>query len=454
MIKLMHNNLIRHSLKVYNKLRVSSSDLSDQCVFPIVIDRGCLLKFNLIIMKHLFEKLQRHFPQPTIDKIEHIEPSSHIVTIKNITRIPHSVGQAFNGPIPQQTLIDAHIQSCILYLLNENYLEDHRYQLATIDAFDSLHDVFPGDQVRIETEFKTNSDNIIRFDARSYVNGTQSSDIRLAIRQTNASSSSTFIHPTASVHSSAVLGHGVHVGPYCIVNEGVVIGDHTHLTAHVMINKWSIIGKHNAIEFGAVIGSQAQDIKYKGELAYVKIGDHNQIREYVTINRATGKDEVTQIGSNNMLLTNTHIGHNCVIGNHVVMANVVHVGGHVMVEDNATIGGLTGIHQFVRVGKGTMVGGYSRLIQDVPPFMLCDGNPAFVRNLNAIGCKRSGMSKSTLSDLKQLYKLLYRSNLNTKQALQNFSSSEPSDEVNHLLAFIQHDTSRGISKKSTTDSSE
>ena len=406
-------------------------------------------------MKHLFEKLHQHFPQPAIDKVEHIEANSHIVTIKNITLLdPSGNGQWLDGPVPQKTMIDAHIQSCVLYLLNENYLEDHRYQLAKIQSFDAIKDAFPGDQLRIESEFKSSKNDLISFESRSYVNGSQSSEMTLQIRQTNASTSSTFIHPTASVHSSAVLGHGVHIGPYCIVNEGVHIGDHTHLTAHVMIDKWSIIGKHNAIEFGAVIGSQAQDVKYKGEVAYVKIGDHNQIREYVTINRATGKDEVTEIGSNNMLLTNTHIGHNCKIGNQVVMANVVHVGGHVHIEDNATIGGLTGIHQFVRVGKGTMIGGYSRLIQDVPPFMLCDGNPAYVRNLNAIGCKRSGMSKSTLTDLKQLYKLLYRSNLNTKQALSEFSPKESSDEVDHLLAFIQHDASRGISKKSVTDSTE
>ena len=406
-------------------------------------------------MKHLFEKLQHHFPQPTIDKVEHIESNSHIVTIKNITLLdPALNGQLLNGPVPQQILIDAHIQSSVLYLLNENYLEDHRYQLANIDSFDAMKGVFPGDQVRIETEFKSSKNDIISFESRSYVNGTQSSEISLTIRQTNASTSGTFIHPTASVHSSAILGQGVHIGPYCIVNEGVTIGDHTHLTAHVMVDKWSIIGKHNAIEFGAVIGSQAQDVKYKGEVAHVKIGDHNQIREYVTINRATGKDQVTEIGSNNMLLTNTHIGHNCTVGNKIVMANVVHVGGHVVIEDNATIGGLTGIHQFVRVGKGTMIGGYSRLIQDVPPFMLCDGNPAYVRNLNAIGCKRSGMSKSTLSDLKQLYKLLYRSNLNTKQALSEFSPSETSEEVEHLLSFIQQDASRGISKKSVADSSD
>ena len=406
-------------------------------------------------MKHLFEKLQHHFPQSAIDKVEHIEANSHIVTIKNITLLdPSGNGQWLDGSVPQQTMIDAHIQSCVMYLLNENYLEDHRYQLAKIQSFDAIKEAFPGDQLRIESEFKSSKNNLISFESRSYINGSQSSEMTLQIRQTNPSTSSTFIHPTASVHSSAILGHGVHIGPYCIVNEGVHIGDHTHLTAHVMIDKWSIIGKHNAIEFGAVIGSQAQDVKYKGEVAYVKIGDHNQIREYVTINRATGKDEVTEIGSNNMLLTNTHIGHNCKIGNKIVMANVVHVGGHVHIEDNATIGGLTGIHQFVRVGKGTMIGGYSRLIQDVPPFMLCDGNPAYVRNLNAIGCKRSGMSKSTLTDLKQLYKLLYRSNLNTKQALSEFSPKESSDEVDHLLAFIQHDASRGISKKSVTNSTE
>ncbi len=421
----------------------------------IVSHWGCTLKFKRGLMKHLFEKLHCHVPQPSIDKIEHIESNSHIVTIKSVSLMdPAFQGHILDGPIPQQAFIDAHVQSGILYLLNENYLEDHRYQLANIVSFDAITDVVPGDQVRFETEFKSQKKDHVLFESRAYVNGTQCSEIKFNIKQTNASTSGTFIHPTASVHASSILGQGVHIGPYCIVNEGVTIGDHTTLTAHVMIDKWSIIGKHNAIEFGAVIGSQAQDAKYKGEVSHVKIGDHNQIREYVTINRATGKDQITEIGSNNMLLTNTHIGHNCTIGNHVVMANVVHVGGHVTIEDRSTIGGLTGIHQFVRVGRGTMIGGYSRLIQDVPPYMLCDGNPAYVRNLNAIGCKRSGMTKATLTELKQLYKLLYRSSLNTKQALKEYSPSTSSDEISHLLSFIQEDTSRGISKKSVIDSSE
>ena len=334
-------------------------------------------------MKHLLELLSQRVAQLLIDKIERIEDGSHIVAIKNLS---------FNDPffstdvpitdrlVPQQTLIDAHIQSAMLYLLHTNQIDEHTLKLDTIESFSALQDVYPGDQLRLETEYVTQTDESAQFKSRSYVDGSQCSEIKFSIHQSNPTTSSTFIHPTASVHPSVVLGQGVQVGPYCIINEGVTIDDFTEISAHVMVDKWCKIGKGNSIQYGAVIGSQAQDIKYKGEVSYVEIGDNNHIREYVTINRATGENAVTKIGSNNMLLTNTHIGHNCEIGDHVTMANVVHLGGHTIIEDNATIGGLTGIHQFVRVGKGTMIGGYSRLIQDVPPFMLCDGNPAYVRN--------------------------------------------------------------------------
>jgi UDP-N-acetylglucosamine acyltransferase len=394
-------------------------------------------------MKHLFEKLRQHVNTPAIDKIDHIEHESHIVTIKNI---------CLDDDVSPQELIEAHVQSALLYAFNDNYMDNHIYSLLAIESFETLASVSPGDQVRFETEMKQQKHDTLWFESLSYVNGTQCSEIKMTIKQTNPNTSSTFIHPTAAVHPSVTLGQGVHIGPYCIVNEGVTIDDFTTLKAHVLVDKWTTIGKNNAIEYGAVIGSQAQDVKYKGEYAQVVIGDFNQIREYVTINRATGNDAITRIGSHNMLLTNTHIGHNCTIGNHVVMANVVHLGGHVVVDDHATIGGLTGIHQFVRVGTGTMIGGYSRLIQDVPPFMLCDGNPAFVRNLNAIGCKRRGMTKTAMGELKKLYKLLYRSNLNTKQAMDAYESEHDCQEVNHLMAFIGADASRGISKKSSSES--
>jgi UDP-N-acetylglucosamine acyltransferase len=403
-------------------------------------------------MKHLLQQLQQHVHHIAIDKIESVQSSNQIITIKNVSLSDpvfdptHSLDTI---TFPQQALIDAHTQSGILLLLHSNYLEEHTYHISGIQSFSSLHTVVPGDQLRIETELNQSSNDTITFASRSYVDGTQCSEISFTIHQSNADTSSTFIHPTASVHASARLGQGVRIGPYCIVNEDVVIGDNTVLTAHVMIEKHASIGTNNTIQYGAVIGSAPQDVKYDGEISSVTIGDHNHIREYVTINRATGKDEVTSIGSHNMLLTNTHIGHNCVIGDNVTMANVVHIGGHAVIEDNATIGGLTGIHQFVRVGKGTMIGGYSRLIQDVPPFMLCDGNPAYVRNLNVIGCRRSGMDRQTISDLKQLYKLLYRSQLNTKKALAEFSPATESEEVAHLLNFLKQDTSRGISIKSS-----
>lgn len=399
-------------------------------------------------MKHLLSKLQTVVRQVVIDKIETIDAGDKIITIKNVSITdPFFNGTFDHQPLPRQGVIDAHIQSGLLLLINDNYLDNHRFQLDTIQEFKAHQNVFPGDQIRIETNIIKRSEDDIYFNARSYIDGKECSEISFIIRQSSAESTGTFIHPTASVHPSAILGKGVHIGPYCIVNEGVSIGDNTSLKAHVMVDQWCQIGQNNTFEYGAVIGSQAQDIKYKGELAYVKIGDNNHIREYVTINRATGENQITQIGSNNMLLTNTHIGHNCILGSHIVMANVVHLGGHTVIEDNVTIGGITGVHQFVRIGKGAMIGGYSRLTQDVPPFMLCDGNPAYVRNLNIIGCKRRGMTRDTLAELKQLFKLLYRSNLNTKQALAEFDASSTVEDVKYLLDFIQHDTSRGISKK-------
>ncbi|MDA1354468.1 MAG: acyl-ACP--UDP-N-acetylglucosamine O-acyltransferase [bacterium] len=255
------------------------------------------------------------------------------------------------------------------------------------------------------------------------------------------------IHPTASVHPTAVLGKDVIVGPYSIVGEEVFIGDRTTIEAHVMIDKWTQIGEDNHIHFGAVIGSPGQDTKYSGEKAYVSIGDRNELREYVTINRATGKDQVTRLGNDNMLMTNTHLGHNCNVGSNIIMANMVHVAGHVTIEDYAIIGGLTGVHQFVRIGKGCMIGGYSGLAQDVPPFMTCDGNPAYVRGINAIGIKRRGGDSSTVKELKEAYKLLYRSDVTHKEAIARIEKESNSDTLAHLVAFLKQDTSRGISKK-------
>lgn len=403
-------------------------------------------------MNHLLDQVHQLMPPLHIDAIESIDGKESIIAIKNIAisdPIFSSCTSISQANYPTQHIADAHVQTGYLLLLNDQSLVGHSFRLTEIQSFECRHTIRIGNQIRFETVQKKHTPQHVIFSSRGFIDGIQCSAITFAIQPSDAATSGTYIHPTASVHATAMLGNNVHIGPYSIVNEYVSIGENTRISAHVLVEKWTTIGHNNTIEYGAVIGSQPQDMKYKGEASFVQIGNHNHIREYVTINRATGEGASTTIGNNNMLLTNTHIGHNCILGNDITMANVVHVGGHVVIDDCATIGGLTGIHQFVRIGTGTMTGGYSRLIQDIPPFMLCDGNPAYVRNLNIIGCRRRGMSKETLADLKQLYKLLYRSKLTIRQALEAYSPESASKDIDTLTTFLRQDTSRGISKKST-----
>lgn len=247
------------------------------------------------------------------------------------------------------------------------------------------------------------------------------------------------IHETAIVHPSAELGVGVQVGAFCIIGANVKIGDGTIIEPHAMIEPWTTIGSNNRICSGAILGGIPQDGKFKGERSFLTIGDDNIIREYVTIHRATGEDNVTRIGNGNMLMAYCHIGHNCVLGDGIMMANMVGISGHVRIEDKAVFGGMVGVHQFVRIGKLAMIGGYSKVVQDVPPFMMADGRPTKVYDLNVIGLRRNGVPAKTRSGLRQAYKLLYRSNLNLSQAIETIESEvESSPERDYLLEFVRN----------------
>jgi len=249
----------------------------------------------------------------------------------------------------------------------------------------------------------------------------------------------TEIHPTAIVDPSAELGQGVVVGPFSVIGKNVRIGDNSQVDAHVIIEANTTIGKDCKIMSCAVLGGNPQDYKYHGEETYLTIGDGNIIREYVTIHRASGDGEATVIGDQNMLMAYCHIGHNCRIGNNITMANYVGISGHTIVEDKVVFGGIVGVHQKVRIGKLAMVGGFSKVVQDVPPFVVADGRPTKVFDLNVIGLRRSGVSPKVRSDLRQAYKLLYRSNLNVSQALEAIENEiEPSEELNYLLDFIRN----------------
>ncbi|ACK73397.1 acyl-(acyl-carrier-protein)--UDP-N-acetylglucosamine O-acyltransferase [Gloeothece citriformis PCC 7424] len=251
---------------------------------------------------------------------------------------------------------------------------------------------------------------------------------------------STPIHPTAIIHPNAELHPSVQVAPYAVIGEQVKIGASTIIGPNVVIEGPTEIGVGNRIFAGAVIGTEPQDLKYRGAASQVKIGDHNQIREYVTINRATGENEVTQIGNNNLLMAYAHVAHNCVIEDEVIIANSVALAGHIYIESKARISGVLGVHQFVHIGRLAMVGGMARIERDVPPFTTVEGNPSRVRTLNLIGLKRAGVNEAEISEMKKAFRLIYRSNLTLKQALEQLESWSNNPYVQHLRDFLHQST--------------
>ncbi|HBN10130.1 MAG TPA: acyl-[acyl-carrier-protein]--UDP-N-acetylglucosamine O-acyltransferase [Cyanobacteria bacterium UBA8530] len=251
------------------------------------------------------------------------------------------------------------------------------------------------------------------------------------------------VHPQAVIHPSSHLGEGVRIGPYAVIGENCRIGEGTVLGPHAVIEPNTTIGRFCTIASGAVIGGIPQDLKYQGEETYTSIGDRNVIRECVTINRATGAGQETRIGNDNLLMAYVHIAHNCVIGDGVVIANSSLLAGHVEIEDFAVIGGACGIHQFVRVGKMAMVGAMSKIVQDLPPFLLCDGNPPTVFGPNSVGLKRRGLSTEVRMEIKRAFKLLYRDSLNLSQAIEKIQELQAFPEILHLLHFLEK-TERGL----------
>ena len=262
----------------------------------------------------------------------------------------------------------------------------------------------------------------------------------------NLKGKGTKIHPTALVHPDAELGEGVEIGPYSIVAGTVKIGDRTQVGAHAVIEGHTTIGEECEIFTGAVIGSVTQDKKYDGGTSYLKIGDRNKIREYVTINPGTKEGTETVIGDNNLLMAYSHVAHDCVIHNHVVLANAATLAGHVLIEDRAIIGGLSGVHQFVRIGTLAIIGGCSKVVQDVPPFMMADGHPAQVHGINSVGLDRAGISKEDKNLIKKAYKILFRSGVAVKNGVAQIQKEIPlTPPIETLLRFLK-DSERGISR--------
>lgn len=252
------------------------------------------------------------------------------------------------------------------------------------------------------------------------------------------------IHPTAIIEPGAQIGNGVTIEPYAIIKGNVTLHDGVVIKSHAYIDGHTTIGEGTTVYPSASIGTKTQDLKFRGEKTFVKIGKNCEIREFVTINSSCQENSVVQVGDNCLIMAYCHIAHNCVVGNRVIMSNNATLAGHVTVEDYAIISGLTPVHQFVRIGKYAMVGGLSRITHDIPPFTIGAGIPYKFGGLNIVGLKRNGIPLATRQALSQAFRLLYRSNLSLEEALNTIEREvEQIPEVQHFVRFCR-ESKRGL----------
>lgn len=256
------------------------------------------------------------------------------------------------------------------------------------------------------------------------------------------------IHPTAIVSPKAELGKNVRIGPYCVVGDNVLLGDDCVLHSHVVLDGHSTFGRNNEFFAFAVVGGKTQDLKYLGEPTYLEVGDHNVFRENCTVHRGTHEHTPTRIGSHNLFLCYSHIAHDCQLGNHIILSNNGSLAGHITVEDHVIVSGLAAAHQFCRLGKHAIIGGCAKIVQDVPPFTIVDGNPASTRGLNLVGLQRRGFSETDIRDIKSAYKKLFLKkeyNLANSVSSLKATSAASNPHVKHLIQFIEN-SQRGVTR--------
>ncbi len=252
------------------------------------------------------------------------------------------------------------------------------------------------------------------------------------------------IHPTALISPDAVLGERVEVGPFAIIGEGCEVGDDSVISPRATLERDVKLGAGVKVGNSSVLGGPPQDLKYAGEQTTVEIGDNTVIREFVTINRGTAQSMKTSVGSKCLLMSYVHLAHDCHLGNGVILGNSVQLAGHVTIEDRATLSGLSGVHQFVRIGRNAFIGGCSRVSKDIPPFLKAVGNPIRLYGLNGVGLQRNGFPDDVVRELKRAYRLFFRSDLNLSQAIDRAETElELYPEVRELIQFVEG-SGRGV----------
>jgi UDP-N-acetylglucosamine acyltransferase len=251
---------------------------------------------------------------------------------------------------------------------------------------------------------------------------------------------------TAIISPRARIGEGVTIGPFCIVEDEVEIGAGTRLDSHVVIKNYTTLGRDNHLHNGVLLGSDPEDKHFKGDRSYLKIGDRNIFREYSTASRGTPEDSTTVIGDDNYIMIGTHVAHNCRLGSHIVVCNYCSLAGYVELEDGAFLSGGVVVHQFSKIGRLAMIGGNTRVNLDVPPFVMASNFNVAARGLNLVGLRRAGVGKEAVRQLKQAYRILYRSGLALEEALDRIEKEIPTEEARHLVAFVRR-SERGICRE-------
>ena len=387
----------------------------------------------------LVRQIPTQYPFVLVDRILEHDPAGRLLAVKNVT----GAEDFFAGHFPSQPvmpgvlILEALAQAAGIWLLKA--APDPRWVEIRVVGFDEAkfrRPVVPGDQLRLEVRLVHRRGDLVRFQGEVRVGEARAAEARLLLQV--ATLPPPDVDPLARVAPGAVLEPGVRVGPFCVVGPGVRIGRRTTLESHVVIDGDTRVGEGNRFFPFSSIGLVPQDLKFRGEPARVEIGDRNVFREGTTVHRGTaGGGGVTRIGSDNLLMAQVHVAHDCVVGSHVVIANGSALSGHVEVQDHATLGGFSGVHQFCRVGTHAFMGGATIATRDVAPFSLTVGNRAHFFGLNLVGLRRRGFSAEAIAALRGAYRVLVQGGLPLAEALRRVEDGPLTEEVRSVVAFVR-----------------
>lgn len=402
-------------------------------------------------IQEIMKAIPHRYPFLLVDKVIEMVEGKSAVAIKNVTMNEHFFQGHFPGqPImPGVLIIEAIAQVGAVMALSAPSSLGKIVFFAGIDNVRFRKPVVPGDQLRLEVEVLWFKRGIGKMKGRALVENELACEGEFTFSLVDqGGGKSAQVHPTAIIHPTAKIGKGVQIGSFAVIGPGVEIGDGSTVGSHAVISRWTKIGKNNHIYHSVSIGAAPQDIRYKGEKGEIIIGDNNTIREFATVHLPTGEGGKTVIGNDNYIMVHAHIPHNGTICNHTVIGGFVGLAGHTYIGDQVIIGGMAGIHQFVRIGRLAMIGAQSKVVQDIPPFMLVEGSPSEVRGINVIGLQRKGISHEAQAEIKKAFKIIYDQKQSTDKITEELERRlRPLDEIKEIIAFLKQESKRGISKK-------